>query len=65
MHADMTAVTIQSNKIVSNEVKKKLDATRAILLKKNKQTFWPTQYKQMVGKAGRPDISLISSAPSF
>ena len=51
-------------KLFQMKLKKNLDATRAILLKK-KQTFWPTQYKQMVGKAGRPDISLISSAPSF
>ena len=40
----MTAVTVQSNKIVSNEVKDNLSTTRAILRKKNERTFWPTQY---------------------
>ena len=43
MHADMRAVTIQSNKIVSNEVKD----NKALLepsCGKSKQTFWPTQY---------------------
>ena len=38
----MTAVTIQSNKIVPNEVKRQLSATRAILW--GKKTFSPTQY---------------------
>ena len=38
----MTAVTIQSNKIVPNEVKRQLSATRAILW--GKKTFLPTQY---------------------
>ena len=37
MHADMTAVTIQSNNIALKEVKdKQLSPTRAILLKKHK-----------------------------
>ena len=42
MHADMTAVTVQSNKIVLNQVR------QLALLEPsygNKQTnFWPTQY---------------------
>ena len=36
----MTAVTIQSNKIVSNEVQDILEP----LYRKTKQTFWPTHY---------------------
>ena len=46
MHADATAVTIQSNKIVSNEVKD----NQALLEPsyRNKQTFWPTQYLKTV-----------------
>ena len=43
MHADMTAVTIQSNKIILGEVRQ-LRTTRAILEKKTKCTCWPTQY---------------------
>ena len=43
MQADRTAVTIQSNKIVSNEVKDN-STTRAQRMEKTKQTFWPTQY---------------------
>ena len=43
MYTDMTAVTIQSNKIVSMTLKT-AKCTRAILWKKNRQTFWPTQY---------------------
>ena len=31
MHADSTAVKIQSNKIISNEVERQLDAISAIL----------------------------------
>ena len=43
MHADMTAVTVQSNKIVLNEVKRQLSTPGAIIQKKTKRTFWPTQ----------------------
>ena len=39
----MTAVTIQSNKMVLNGVRQ-LSTTRAIIWEKTKQTFWPTQY---------------------
>ena len=40
----MTAVTIQSRKNASNEVRQQ-SATRTILWKKkNKRTAWPTQY---------------------
>ena len=38
MHVDITAVTIQSNKIVSNEVKQ-LSDTRAITQGKKTQLF--------------------------
>ena len=36
MHADMTAVRIQSNKTVLDEVKRQLSTTRAIVGKTNK-----------------------------
>ena len=39
MHADMTAITIHSNKIVSNDVKKQLSATRAMAWKKPNELF--------------------------
>ena len=39
MHTDMTAVTIQSNKIVLNEIKRQLSTTRAILWKKPNELF--------------------------
>ena len=46
MHTDMTAVPIQSNKIISNKVK-----DNEVLLEpsyeKTKQTFWPTQYNDI------------------
>ena len=42
MHADMTAIRIQSNKIVSNEVKDNY-ALLETLYRKTKQTSWPTQ----------------------
>ena len=44
MHADMTAVTIQSEKVVMKE--RQLSTTRAILWKKKQQqqTFWATQW---------------------
>ena len=42
MHTDMTATTIQSNKIVSNEVRQ-LSATGAILQKKANELFWPNK----------------------
>ena len=38
MYADMTAVTIQSNKIVSNEFRQ-LSTTRAIIWKKPNELF--------------------------
>ena len=41
MHTDMTSVTIQSNKIVSNEVK---DSYSQLTGGKKEWTFWPTQY---------------------
>ena len=39
MHTDMRAIRIQSNKIVLNEVKDNLSATRAILQKKLNELF--------------------------
>ena len=44
MHVDMTAVTIQSNKIVSNNVKDNYTLLEPSYRKKTKETFWPTQY---------------------
>ena len=43
LRADMTAVTIQSEKVVLKE--RQLSTTTAILWKKKQQqTFWPTRY---------------------
>ena len=39
MHIDMTAITMQSNKSVSNEVKSQLSTTRAILWRKQNKLF--------------------------
>ena len=46
MHADRTAVTIQTNKIVLNEVKDNQTLLEPSNRKKNNNewTFWPTQY---------------------
>ena len=43
MQADMTAVTVQSRKNASNQVRQQ-SAARTILWKKNKRTVWQTQY---------------------
>ena len=43
----MTAITIQSNKIVLNEVKDKLSTTRIILWNK---WFWSTPYKHVANE---------------
>ena len=43
MHAALTAVTVQSNKIISNEVKDNRVLTGAILRKKTQRAFCPTQ----------------------
>ena len=43
MHTDVTPVTIQCNKIVSNEVKDNKVPLEPSYGKKTKQTFWPTQ----------------------
>ena len=42
MYADKTAVTIQSKKIVLNEIKDSWALLESY--EKSKQTFWPTQY---------------------
>ena len=44
MHPDMTTVTIQSNKIVLNEIKDSSVPSRAILMgeKKNEPFIWLT-----------------------
>ena len=52
MHTDMTAVTIQSNKIVSSEVRQ-LSTTRATLQKKPNKLF------------GQPNISIRFEQISF
>ena len=39
MHADITAVTTQSNKIVSNEVKRQLSTTSTMVWKKLNELF--------------------------
>ena len=44
MHTDMTAVTIQSNKNVLNEVKDNSGLLEPLYGKKNKLTLWPTHY---------------------
>ena len=53
MHSDMAAVTMQSNKTVTNEVKDN-QALLEPYYGKN-QTFWPTQYKE---------TSFMSSVPN-
>ena len=45
MYADMTTITIQSNKIVSNEVEDN-EALIGPFYKKKTPTFCPTQYLQ-------------------
>ena len=63
MHADSTAVKIQSNKIVSNEVKRKLDAISAIL-QKIKRTLWSMKFlESFVIICSRGDQKEITYCP--
>ena len=57
----MTAVTIQSDKIVLNEVKTTKHYQSHFYREKNKLTFWPTQYQNFLGYCLKTLNSSVSS----